>query len=152
MHCLSRTLPISEVDISCFSHATENEGKVLEAVRRILPEAHIENIPFAKTKAEGHHGNPIVLFQARIKDKDMIKAFVEKFASNLSPLDKETLTQAIGKHIEKGSFYIRLDKQAAFEGEFKLGASDPIRVRLRFRKNRLEDIVEICRGVGMLSR
>jgi len=148
---LSRgTLPISQVDISVLAHATEDEGRVLDAVRRLLPEPYTANISFTKTKAHGHHGNPIIMFEAKIKDKNLVKAVVENLVSNLSPLDKETLMNEIGKHVEKGSFYLRLDKQAAFEGEFKMTLADPIRVRMRFKKSRLEDIVEICREIGML--
>ena len=149
---MSKALPISEVDISCLAHATEDEDKVLNALRRLLPQAYVENVSFARTKAHGHHGNPIIVFEAKIKEKDIVKVVVENIASNLSPLDKETLMNEIGKHVEKSSFYLRLDKQAAFEGEFRMTLADPIRVRLRFKKSRLEDVVEICREVGMLPR
>jgi len=150
--CLPKALSISEVGISCFAHATEDEGKVLEALRHMLPQAQTDMISFVKTKACGHYGNPIVMFEARIKEKDVVGAVVENLALNLSPLDKETLINEIGKHVEKGSFYLRLDKQAAFEGETRLASADPIRVRLRFKKSRLEDIIEICREIGMLPR
>lgn len=149
---MARALPVSEVDVSCLAHATEDEARVLDAVKRILPQALVENIVFKKTKADGHHGNPIVVLEARIMDKNMVKAFVENMASNLSALDKETLLNEAEKHVEKGNFYVRLDKQAAFQGEFKLAIADPIRVRLRLRKSRFEDIVEICREIGMLPR
>lgn len=152
MQGLSRAPPLSQVDVSCFAHATEDEGKVLDALRHLLPKAYVDNIVFTKKKTEGHHGNPIVLFESTIKDKVILWALVENLASNLSPLDKETLLSEVERHFEKGSLYIRLDKQAAFEGEFKLASADPVRFRLRFKKNRLEDVVEICREVGMLPR
>jgi RNA binding exosome subunit len=149
---LAKASRVSEVDISCLAHATEDEARVLDAVRRILPEALVENVVFKRTKADGHHGNLIVVFEAKIMDKNVVKAFVENMALNLSALDKETLLNEAEKHIEKGNFYVRLDKQAAFQGEFKLAIADPIRVRLRLRKSRFEDVVEICREIGMLPR
>jgi len=149
---LSKALPIAYVDIGFFAHATEDESKVLDAVRHLLPPECIEKVVLEKSSLRGHHGNPIVLFESKIKDKDIVKAVVENLASNLTALDKETLLNEIGLHLEKGSLFIRLDKQAAFEGSFKLTTADPIRVRLRFKKNRLEDIVEICREIGMLPR
>ena len=145
-------LPISEIDISCFAHATEDEIKVLSSLKHILPQEHVDSVNFIKTTAKGHHGNPIVVFETKIKDKNMVKAVVETMASGLSPLDKETLLNAVDRHVEKGSFYLRLDKQAAFEGEFRLALADPIRVRFRFKKSRFEDVVEICREIGMLPR
>jgi len=149
---LSKAFPIAYVDIGFFGHATEDEGKVLEAAKRLLPPAHIEDIVFEKNSLRGHHGNPIILFESKIKDKNIVKAVVENLASNLSALDKETLLNEIELHLEKGSFFIRLDKQAAFEGSFKLATADPIRFRLRFKKNRLEDVAEICREIGMLPK
>ena len=149
---MSKSLPISYVDISLFAHATENEDKALDAVRHIMPQTHVENIIFEKSSLNGHHGNPITLFESNIRDKDIVKAVVENLALNLNALDKETLLNEIGSHVEKGNLYIRLDKQAAFEGEFKLAMADSIRVRLRFKKNKLEDIVEICREIGMFPK
>jgi len=140
------------VDIGFFAHATEDEAKVLNAVKHLLPIEHVDNIVFEKSGLRGHHGNPIVLFESRIKDRDVVRGVVENLALNLSALDKETLLNDVGLHLEKGSLFIRLDKQAAFEGSFKLATADPIRVRLRFKKNKLEDIVEICREIGMLPK
>lgn len=149
---LSKSLPIAYVDIGFFAHATEDEGKVLDAVKRLLPASHIENIVFERSRLRGHHGNPIVLFESKIKDKNIVKAVADNLASNLSALDKEMLLNEIGLHLEKGRLFIRLDKQAAFEGSFKLATADPIRVRFRFKKNRPEDVVEICREIGMLPK
>jgi len=143
-------MPIAYVDISFFAHATENEDKAIEAARHLLPSAHVESIVFDRSGLRGHHGNPITLFEAKIKEKDVVKAVAENLSSNLSVLDKETLLREINLHVEKGSLYLRFDKQAAYQGTFKLGVSDPIRVRLRFKKNRLEDVVQICKEIGLL--
>jgi len=149
---LSRSLTISYIAISLFAHATENEDRALDAVRHILPQTHVKSIIFEKSNLRGHHGNPITLFESNIKDKDVVKAIVENLVLNLNVLDKKTLLNEIESHVDKGKLYIRLDKQAAFEGEFKLAMADPIRIRLRFKKNKLEDIIEICREIGMLPK
>jgi len=146
---LSKALPIAYVDIGLFAHATEDEARVLKAVRNLLPPGVVDKVAFQRRSLYGHHGNPIVLFEAKIKEKDVLKAFVENLALNLGVLDKETLLNDVDRHLEKGSLFLRLDKQAAFEGSFKLTTADPIRVRLRFKKNRPEDVVEICREVGL---
>jgi len=143
-------VPIASVDISFFAHATEDENKVIEAARHLLPAAQVENVVFNKTSLRGHHGNPIALFEARVKEKEVVRAVAQNLSSGISPLDKDSLLREIELHVEKGSLYLRFDKQAAFQGRFKLGISDPIRVRLRFKKSRLEDIVQICREIGML--
>lgn len=142
-------MPIACVDISFFSHATEEENKVIGAVRHLLPAVQVENIVFNKSSLRGHYGNPITLYEARIKEKEIVRAVVENLSSGLSLLDKESLLREVELHVEKGSLYLRFDKQAAFQGQFKLGVSDPIRVRLRFKKSKLEDIVQICKEIGM---
>ena len=83
--------------------------------------------------------------------KEIIKALIENLSSYLSELDKETLRKEIHLHVEKGSLYIRLDKQAALQGRLQLCKSDPIRVRIRFRKTKIEDVVKTCQEFGMLT-
>ncbi len=144
-------LPIAYVDVRFFAHATEDLEKVVGAVQNILPSDNIEEIAFNRSNLEGHYGNPITLFEAKIKDKEIIRALVENLASHLSALDKEELSREINRYVEKGSLYLRLDKQAALQGKIKLVSSDPIRIRIRFRKSKIEDIIEICREIGMLT-
>jgi RNA binding exosome subunit len=144
-------IPIAYVDIRFFAHATENVDKVVEAVQHVLPSDHTEDIVFKKSNLRGHYGNPIILFEAKIKDKETIRALVENLSSHLSEFGKETLRREISLHVEKGSFYIRLDKQIALQGKLKLCTSDPIRIRIRFRKKKIEDIVKICQELGMLT-
>ncbi len=144
-------LPIAYVDIRFFAHATEDLDKVVEAVQNILPSDNIEEITFNKSNLQGHYGNPITLFEAKIKDKETIRALVKNLSSHLSALDKEELGRMIHRYVEKGSLYLRVDKQAALQGKTKLVTSDPIRMRIRFRKSKIEDIIEICREIGMLT-
>jgi RNA binding exosome subunit len=144
-------IPIAYVDIRFFAHATEDVDKVIEAVRHVLPSDHVEDIVFNKGNLRGHYGNSITLFEAKIKDKETIRALVENLFSHLSELDKETLSREIQLHVEKGSLYIRLDKQAALQGKLKFCTSDPIHIRIRFRKTKIEDVIRVCRELGMLT-
>jgi RNA binding exosome subunit len=146
---LSRS-SIALIDVSLFAHATENEDKVMRAVQNLFPLKYLDSITFRRQNLHGHHKNPIVLFETRTKDKETIQTFVENLSSNLSVVDKENLLEEISRYVEKGSLYLRLDKQAAFQGNFKLCTADPIRVRIRFRKSKLEDVVEVCRELGIL--
>lgn len=143
-------IPITCVEISFFAHATEDENKVIEAVRKLLPALQVAHLVFKKSSLRGHHGNPITLFEANIEEKEAVRAVVENLASGLNSLDKEKLLREVKLHVEKGNLYLRFDKQKAFQGQFKLGVSDPIRFRLRLKKSELEDIVQICREIGML--
>jgi len=144
-------MPIAYIDIRFFVHATEDSDKVVEAVRRVLPGDYIDDIVFKKANLKGHYGNPITLLETRIKEKETIKAFVENLSSRLDNLDKEMLRGEIDLHVEKGNVYVRLDKQAALQGELKLCTTDPIHIRIKFKKTKIEDIVKTCQEFGMLT-
>jgi len=139
---------IAYVDIRVFSHATEDEKKVMEAVRKILPVSYAEEITFEKHALYGHHGNSITFFQTRITDKEILKAIIENLSSHLITLDKEELRLRIAEFTEKGSLYLRLNKQAALRGEFKLDQVDHIRIHVRFKK---QDLSSICQELGITT-
>jgi len=144
-------LPVAYVDVRFCAHATEDVEKVVKAVQNTLPSDHIEDITFKRSNLEGHYGNPITFFETRIKDKETVRALVENLSVNLSSLDKEELGRTIHRCVDKGNLYIRLDKQAALQGKIKLVTSDPIRIRIRFRKSKIEDVIQICREIGMIT-
>jgi len=140
---------IAYIDVRISVHATEDLDKVIKALHHILPAEYLDEIVLKKNTLRGHYGNPITLFETRIKKKETFNALLENIFANLTEGDRESLLSEINLHVEEGSLYIRLDKQAAFQGEMKLCTADPIRVRIRFRKKRIEDIVNICRELGM---
>jgi len=144
-------IPVAYIDIEFFAHATEDLEKVMEAVKHILPANRVEEIDFKKNSLKGHHGNPIVFFETKIERKELVKAVIHSVFSRLSELDKEALRKEIKMHVEKGSLYFRLDKQAAFQGVVKLCTVDPIHLRIRFRKGKIEEIVKICEELGILA-
>jgi RNA binding exosome subunit len=133
-----------------FAHATEDTDKVLNAVRNILPSDLANAVVFKKSNLVGHHGNPIILFEARIKEKNAVKAALENISSKLSSIDKEQLNSEIKQHLDKGNFYIRFDKQSAYLNEFKLCTADPIHLKVHFKKSNQEEIIKICRDIGFL--
>jgi RNA binding exosome subunit len=147
---LSSRIPIAYVDIRVFAHATEDQEKVLKALRNTLPTELIEKITFKQSRLTGHHGNPIVLFETKVKEKDITEAFFKKLSSSLECLDKELLSREIEQHVDKGNLYIRLDKQSAFLNKFKIRSVDSIHLRVHFKKHSIEEIVDICRKSGML--
>jgi RNA binding exosome subunit len=147
---LSSKIPIAYIDLRVFAHATEDVDKVLAAVRSVIPAELVDMVVFKRSNLTGHHGNPIVLLETKIKDRKVAQAIFEKLSQGLPSLDKETLSNAIGQHVEKGNLYLRLDKQSAYLGELRLSQTDPIHFRIHFKKHRVEEVVDICRGFGLL--
>ncbi|MEM2995634.1 MAG: RNA-binding domain-containing protein [Candidatus Bathyarchaeia archaeon] len=147
---MSSKIPVGYIDIRVFAHATEDPDKVLMAVRNVLPTELAENIAFKKTSLTGHYGNPILLFETRIKDKKFFQAAFEKLSAGLNALDRETLSNEIERHVENGNLYIRLNKQSAYHGEVRLSNIDPIHLKIHFKKHGVKEIVEICRKLGLI--
>ncbi|MEM1725546.1 MAG: RNA-binding domain-containing protein [Candidatus Bathyarchaeia archaeon] len=147
---LSSKVPVGYIEVRAFAHATEDEEKVLAAIRRVFPPEVADNITFRKKRLSGHYGNPITLFEAKIRDQNHIKAFLENLASKMSILDKENLNNSIKQHLDKASLYIRLDKQAAYLNQIRLCTADPIHFRIHFKKSKPEEIIDACRKLGIL--
>lgn len=147
---LSSRIPIAYIDIRYSVHATEDPNKVIKAVQHILPTRYVDHIIFKSDNLRGYYGNPISLFKTRIKKKEIIKSFIENLSSQLNELDKETLLREIDLHLENGSLYMRLDKQTAVQGELEFNSIESIRVRIRFKKKKIEDITQICRDLELI--
>jgi len=144
--------PIAYIDVSFFAHATEDPEKVLKAGQNVVSKEFSEKIIFKKMMLKGDHGNPIIFFKARTEEETIVESVLRYISSKLSAPDKESLSQDLGLHLEKGSLYVRFDKQGAFKGDLRLSAADPIHMRIRFRKRKNEEITKICRDLGLLPR
>jgi len=147
---VSSKTPVGYVDVRVFAHATEDLEKVLTAVRNTLPTEAGEGIVFQKTSLTGHHGNPIILFQTKITDKQALPLILKKIASSLNSLDKETLNSEMKLHLEKRNLYLRFDKQSAYIGELNFSSNDPIHFKIHFKNKTPEEIIVICRETGLL--
>ena len=143
-------IPIADIEIRVFAHATEDPNKVIEAVQKLLPEEHLEEISFKKRRLKGHYGNPIRLIETNIRKKEILTKILARIAEKISEIDKDLLSRELERHIDRGSLYLRFDKQAALQDEIQLQSADPIHVRIRFRKERKEEIYEICKELGLV--
>ncbi|MCD6470102.1 hypothetical protein J7L29_04815 [Candidatus Bathyarchaeota archaeon] len=141
---------ISYINLRFFAHATEDQNKVLKAVKNILPPRYADKVSFSKKSLKGDYGNPIIFFKTQIKDPEIAESFLSNISSNLPAIDKEELLRHLDLHLSKGSLYIRLDKQEAFRGKFRLCRADPIRIQIRFKTSKIEEIRKICKTFGLL--
>jgi hypothetical protein len=147
---VSSKLPIGYIDVRVFAHATEDSEKVLVAVRNLLPVELSETVVFQKTRLSGHHGNPIVLFEVKLADKQVLPAVLQKLGAGLTSLDKEQLEGDVKLHLEKRNLYLRFDKQFAFGGEVRFSQNDPIHFKVHFKNKSFEEIVAFCKDAGLL--
>ena len=147
---MSSKPPIAYIDIRVFAHATEDPTKVQTAVQNLLPEELAQTLVFEKTECTGHHGNPIILFTAKLEDKKLLPKAMEKVGAELGILDKEELQQNLKLHVEKGNLYLRFDKQSAFLGALKFSQTDPIHLKIHFKNKTAQQIEEFSKQIGLL--
>jgi RNA binding exosome subunit len=147
---LSSKAPIAHIDVRTLAHATEEADKVEAALLNTIPSGLVGTVTIKKSNLTGHHGNPILLFETRIKEKGAVKEAFRKLSSGLSMMDKELLASEIRQHLERGNLYLRLDKQSAYLNEIRLGKVDPVHFKIHFKKHDTEEVVETCREFGLI--
>ena len=125
---------VSGVELSTLVHASEVLSKVKRAGRRVLPQIIRETYSFNIENLKGHYGNPIRLLRLKIYGEED-RAFL--FKELIEGFDGDSLEEIVSRLEDyldkKGSLYLRLDKQEAFQGRLVLGGSDPIKIRVSFR-------------------
>ena len=102
---------IDRISFRAFVAATEDEGRVREALAVFVP---LDRITAAT--AEGHFGNEIKILEAVLRRKEAT-AFLQILREQLSAEDLERLRREVPDRLEGEShFHLRLDKQAAYKG------------------------------------
>lgn len=106
---------IDKVSFRAFIAATEDEGRVREALGVFVPLDRISAVT-----AEGHFGNEIQILEASLKKKEGL-AFIQFLREQLLTEDLQRLRSEMSERLEGDShFHFRLDKQAAYKGSLRL--------------------------------
>jgi len=121
--------PFSSAVVSVHAHATEDEQRVLEIMKELLP----LSAEIRKSSMKGHHGNPILDFEARISQKKVLKELWRGILSRMSEETFSALRSTVQERIDDSCFlYLRFDKQAAIEDELVLtDTGDAIHMRFK---------------------
>ncbi|ABP51478.1 MULTISPECIES: RNA-binding domain-containing protein [Pyrobaculum] len=124
--------PTSFLYARAYAHATEDVEKVVRAVRSVV-EAR-----FTATTARGHHGNVIIIIEARLEDCEALEAL----KSIISRLDDVEFTLMLSG-IEEGRLYVKFDKQQAFLGVLRVAhGDDVVYLEVRTRSLVVRDVRE----------
>jgi len=117
-------VPFHYVDLRAFSYATEDEKRVADALRTFLP----EDAELDRVENVGHHGDRIVVLSARIKNADGMRHVLDALA-DLDDVDRviDELDQRVDDNC---ALFLRVDKQAAFRGDVRLGPGITVRAKV----------------------
>ncbi len=132
---LSKHHALQSVQLSTIAHATDDLQKVQKALRLFLPDSLRERELFTRAYLQGHHGNPIVTFKAKLTKPREVDQFSQHLAGLIPKTERQWVAGNLRMHSdEEGNLFMRFDKQQAFRGVIGLSNEDPIRVRLKFSR------------------
>ncbi len=117
---------ISALHARALCHATEDFGKVQEAMRNAFGDCGLQ-----VRETEGHHGNPIIIIECTVQDAGGILGFFSK----LSDADLHQLLETLEERVDEDShLFLKVDKQSAFKGRITLSSGeDVLSVRAKVR-------------------
>ncbi len=121
-------VPVNRITARVIAHATEDETKVMKALKNVLGEVlDDEDVDIEFMYAEGHHGNPITIIQVDIDKSKHIKKVLKHWEENLPNEEREHVWEDVERRIDdKGNLYLRFDKQRAYMGELRLSDTDDV--------------------------
>ncbi len=128
-------------DLSFHLHATEDGLKVGKALK--------DSLGIDAVSAEtlhGHNGNIIMDNRAALGQPEA-EALLDRILRGLSQADRAMLREELGQHIdERGTFFVRLDKQELVKGRLSLAGPDAVRItfRLVLKGEKAEELIREC--------
>ncbi|SFR46145.1 MULTISPECIES: RNA-binding protein [Halorubrum] len=132
-------VPFHYVDLRAFSYATEDEKRVEQALYNLLP----EDVELDRVENVGHHGDRIVVLSARVERADEMRHVLDRL-SELNDLDR-VLDELDERVNDNCALFLRLDKQAAFRGDVRLGPGLTVRTKVEAYPAKKETAVENAR-------
>jgi RNA binding exosome subunit len=139
-------VPFHYVDLRAFCYATEDERRVEDALRTLLPTEH----PIDRTESEGHHGDRILVLSARVENADDVRVVLDALSD--LPECRRLSDQLEDRIDENCAFYVYLDKQAASDGRVERGAGITVRAKVEAYPAKKEKAVanarEALQGIG----
>jgi RNA binding exosome subunit len=138
---------VREVEVSTFSHATEDEDKVEKAIKNILPEEN-RDLWLTRNTLKGYHGDPITVVTGKIRTKKGATGVLRRVLQELSSLDQQRILDELEVRLDDGgNLHIRLDKQKGYRGKVRLLETDPVKMKFKLRLPHGKDRAEYVRDI-----
>lgn len=138
---MAGAVPFHYVDLRAFCYATEDEKRVADALHALFPDGELE---LDRTETEGFHGDRILVFSVRLDRADEMRYVLSK----LTELDDiGTITDELDARVDDDcSFFLTLDKQAAFRGTVARGDGITLRAKVEAYPAKKDSAVENVRA------
>lgn len=118
--------------LRAFAHETEDPAKVRSALDHAAQGAEVA---WGETHVEGSHKNRILILEGELKSAPAAKRFFRGILRD-DPEGFRRLLEETPKRVDENlNFYLRLDKQEAYQGRLVLAQEDDaitVRAKVRF--------------------
>jgi hypothetical protein len=136
-------VPFHYVDLRAFCYDTEDEQRVERALRHFLPDD--ESIEIERAESRGHHGDRIVVLSVRVERADQIR---HVFSQLRDGADIDAIRDELADRVtDNCEFFVHLDKQAAYQGDARLGEGITFRGKVEAYPAKRETALENARDV-----
>ncbi|MHA1754154.1 MAG: RNA-binding domain-containing protein [Candidatus Odinarchaeia archaeon] len=128
---------LKKLSIEAFCYGTENEEKVIAAIKNLIPEESEIVIQPILIKLKGHFNNPITRIIVNIEGHKEVYKILQYILDNLDNESKTEILQKLELMIDPtGIFYLRLNKQSTFNRIFsvKTEVGSVLRVKVQISK------------------
>jgi len=128
------SVTISRITVTFTIHATEDMNNNLLALYSLIPEKALEECECIEDQLEGGYGNSISFIQYSTRHKKNINLIMKNISKKLSLEEKKNLSLDFKNRFEQGrkTFYIRFDKEKAFQNRFVItNSSNAIKVIIK---------------------
>lgn len=113
------------IEFKTFCHSTEDPDKVVLAMENTAQ----QELEIEVDEAEGYYGNEILILESQISRNREMDSFFDNLPEDIIQQLLDTLEKRID---ERCNFYFRLDKEKAYNEEWRLSDDDnSIKVRSR---------------------
>ncbi|MHA1944223.1 MAG: RNA-binding domain-containing protein [Candidatus Thorarchaeota archaeon] len=137
---------VAKIEARAYSRATELSERVEIAILNLIPEEFRKDVELTSTDVEGHSGDDIQIVVAQLRNKTGCEVTLNHIFSSFDDRNRRRVQNSLLRRLNVNClFFLRIDKQAAFQGKISL-ADDPdvISVRMdikQYPKCRQEDAV-----------
>jgi len=140
------SVPLHYVDLRAFCYVTEDEQRVADALGRFLP----EEFELDRAESEGHYGDPILVFSARVETAVGMQTVLDRL-KELPADERDRLRAELDERVDEDcSLFVSLDKQAACTGEVRLGEGISVRAKIESYPANRELAIEAIESAGVL--
>jgi RNA binding exosome subunit len=128
---------VSKIETRAYARATEVSERVVSAVLSIFPERLRQSVLIKSSKAEGQVGDTITIVSGVLEGQEDCDVTLDHLFGQMDSQSKKIIERSLDIRLDDQCvFFLRIDKQAAFQGLVRMAnGQDVITVKLYFKQH-----------------